>query len=310
MEEKSQNPLENIDLKEIFKLLWLNKFKIIFFCIIVTSITIMYALSLPNIYQSSIIFEKQGSTQSSSSSGRLSALAGLAGIQIGNSGGENLPDKMKFMLNDYYFNKKIVEKYELDKLIASNELFEGYIFSKNISFFYELLNSTERRSIEKLDANSRKNIVKSIMSMVSLQLNKSGFLILKVTHPNKKFAKKLVDIYLKELAMELKYRDVLTLDKQISFYSKELSKASSVELKSQLSTSITDLLKKKVLSDVNELYLFDVIVPSREAFIEEKEAPKRANIVIAAFLFSIVFALAVVIVRDFIMKSKEEDSKE
>ena len=271
----------------------------------VNTFVLLYALSLPNNYKVTTVFEKQGGSSGKGANGGLSALAGLAGISVGGSS-DNLIPKMRFILNDYAFNKKIVTKYNLHKVLQDENFSKQYVFAKNIRFIYDVLNFQDRNENNDMVNVVSKNEVKVFQNIVTLSSMKSGFMTLSVSSPNRVFAKQIVDIYLKELAMELKHRDMLTVNKQIDFYKNELQKAGDIELKMQLSTQVSELLKKKVLSNVNEYYLFDIVVESREPFVEEKLGPKRASMIIAAFLFSLVVWMAFIIAQDFFKKEEED----
>lgn len=305
MQETITNPFKSIDIKKIFTLLLSKKYQILLFSFVVTSLVLLYALSIPNSYKVTTVFEKQGGSSSKGANGGLSALAGLAGISVGVSTDTLIP-KMQYILNDYAFNNKIVNKYNLHEVLVDQNFSKQYVFAKNISLIYNLFNSKGRKENHDMANKSIKGTVKIFQNIVTLSSLKSGFITLSVTSPNRVFAKQIVDIYLKELAMELKYRDMLTVDKQINFYKSELQRASDIELKMQLSAQISELLKKKVLSNVNEYYLFDIVVESREPFVEEKLGPKRASMIIAAFLFSLVVWIAFIIAQDFLKKEEED----
>jgi len=300
MTEEKTNVLENIDFKKLFGKVWAKKITIILFSVLVTSSVVLYSLSLPNQYSSMIVFEKKGQSGAKGNNAKLSSLAGLAGISLNTSSNRNLFEKMRLILGDYEFNKKIVEKYKINELLSSSDFDKEYVFFKNIRIFYETFKREKYKDI------SIKMSVKKIRKIISLvKNNESGFFFLRVNHPNREFAKFIVDIYLKELALEIKSRDLESVERELAFYSQELRKANSIELRNQLTINISDLLKKKTLANVNELYLFEVIVPSRESFIEEKTAPRRTKIIIAALLFSLVVSIAFVIAKDLISNNRD-----
>ncbi|MEA3353051.1 MAG: Wzz/FepE/Etk N-terminal domain-containing protein [Campylobacterota bacterium] len=299
---------DEIDLKELFNTIWTHKNKIIIFTTIVTVFTIIYSLTLPNKYKSTIIFEQQGLESSRNISGGLSSLAGLGGISLGGSGSENIGAKIELILKDYRFNEKIVKEYNLHSLLNSESFDKEYIFTKDIRFFYDLINRRETKE-DKLEDEVIKDTVKLLTkNIIGFNISKKeGFFNLSAEHYNKKFTKKVVDIYLKELVSELKQRDMQTLEKQLRFYNEELSKTSELELKTQISSQVSSLLKKKVLSNVNELYMFDVIVQSREPFIDEKSGPKRALIVVVSFVTSIILGIFGVFFREMLNSKDSEE---
>ena len=73
---------EQLDLKEIFKDLLQNKYKILFTTFIFSLLGIIYSLSLPNLFTSSAIIQIESSDNSSSISKSVAGVASLAGISI------------------------------------------------------------------------------------------------------------------------------------------------------------------------------------------------------------------------------------
>ena len=108
---------DEIDLKELFDTILKYKFKIAIFVFVVTSITIAYSLSMPNIYESKTILSPT-EKDSAPNLGGLGALAGFAGINIGGGGKVSVVDKMNVLLQNYTFNKRVIKKHHLlDKLL-------------------------------------------------------------------------------------------------------------------------------------------------------------------------------------------------
>ena len=299
---------DEIDLKELFGTIWKNKFLIAAFTFIVTSLTIVYCVSLPNKYKSSIIFQAQGG-DGKSNLGGLSSLAGLAGISMGGSSGENLGPKIELLVKDFVFNEKIVKKYKIDEIVNSDDFDKDFVFTAGYRGIYDLFNGEKKGGEE---PKTKEELIKDTVKMLTKGVinfsisKKEGFFTLEAEHSNKDFAKKMVDIYLKELVAELKNRDMETLEKKLSFYQEELAKTSDLELKGQLSEQIGTLLKKKVLSNVNELYLFELIIDSRVPYDDEKSGPKRALIVVVSFVTSIILGIFGVFFREFLQDSEEE----
>ncbi|HAY45539.1 MAG TPA: LPS O-antigen length regulator, partial [Gammaproteobacteria bacterium] len=74
---------DEIDLEELFFTLWGSKFLIIFTVGIFAAIAVLYALSLPNIYQSTaMLAPKSKSSGISASLQQYAGLASLAGVSI------------------------------------------------------------------------------------------------------------------------------------------------------------------------------------------------------------------------------------
>ena len=102
---------DEIDLKELFNTILKNKMKIFLFSSIVVFFTLIYVLSIPNSYNSSVILSPQ--TDEKNISGGFSSLASLAGVNLGSSSAKDPFVMMETVLKDYSFNEYIIKKYDL-----------------------------------------------------------------------------------------------------------------------------------------------------------------------------------------------------
>ena len=83
----ANNTNDEIDLKELFFILWSSKYKIIIICFLFSVSAIFYSLSLPNIYKSEAVLSSASSSGSNLSSlaSQYSGVADLAGISLPSS---------------------------------------------------------------------------------------------------------------------------------------------------------------------------------------------------------------------------------
>ena len=292
---------DEIDLRELFLTIWKNKIKIIIFTFLVTSLSIIYALSIPNSYKSTTLLVSQ--TQAKPSLGGLGALAGMAGINLGsNSGDIDTVTSFNTILNDFEFEKKIIEKYNLIEKIVPKD--ENLVFAMGIDDIYKLLHSkvgNEKAPKEAILFETYKNI----LSMVSISsAKKSGIITLSVESYDRYLAKELVEIYLKELTNHLREVEMRDIQKQIDYYTKEMQLIDEIAMKEQLGQLASSLIQKKVLSMANELYNVKQFTKPQVAYIKDKSKPKRALIVVVAFITSIVLGVFIVFILEFIRKEK------
>ena len=80
-------PDDEIDLRELFATLWRGKWIIILVTIFFAAGGVFYALSKPDVFQSSVLLASaQGEGGAGGLSGQLGGLASLAGISLGGGG--------------------------------------------------------------------------------------------------------------------------------------------------------------------------------------------------------------------------------
>lgn len=293
---------DEIDLKELFNTILKYKYKIALFAFGVVLATLVYVLSIPNSYKSELILTPQ--SENKSSGGGLASLASLAGVSLGSSGSGKDPfTMMETTLKDYEFNKTIIEKYNLIEKIQNPQ---NLVFALGFDGFYF---SSDTKEIKNLDeaiysVNQKLNKILSIS-----EDKKTGLITLKAEFTDRFFAKELVDIYLNEMIEKIKYQDMKEIDKQIEYYTKELSNTYDVSLKEQLSKSLSALMQKRVFSLANDYYFVSKVTDSRVAYIKEKTQPKRALILVVSMVTSIILGIFMAFFLEFI-RSNKDDKKE
>ena len=293
---------DEIDLRELFGTIWKNKFKIAFFTFVVTSLTIAYTLSIPNSYKSETLLVPQ--TQAKPSLGGLGALAGLAGVDLGGGGNIDATTSLQTILNDYSFEQYMIKKYNLIEKFKIKK--ENLVFALNYDKIYNYLHNDKEEEQKTLDEQIF-DIYKTILDTISISSDKkSGIIKLSATLEDRFLAKELVDIYLRELTSKLRELEMRDVQKQIDYYKKELDSSMDLSIKEQLSSLISGLVQKKVLSLANEYYNVRVLTNSQIAYIKDKTKPKRGLIVIVSFVTSIILAIFMVFFLEFISNSKEE----
>ena len=99
---------DEIDVRELFDVLWLNKKFIVIFTTFAALVSVLYALSLTNIYTAQTLITPTSSSGSSLLS-QYSGLASMAGINVKKGGGEN---KVEVALN-LVKSKKLIDRLSL-----------------------------------------------------------------------------------------------------------------------------------------------------------------------------------------------------
>jgi len=287
---------DEIDLKELFATIMRYKKKIALFVVVITTLTLFYVITLPNVYQSQTILAPQKSSKSMG--GGLSSLAAMAGVSLGGGGdGKDPYMLLSTTLEDALFNNGVIQKYDLvDRLNNPKNL----VYAFGINFSDE--DNDEKVSKEEAVYNARKKL-KKIVSISDDK--KTGLIVLKAQHIDRFLAKELVDIYLNELVKTIKLKDMKEIENQIKYYKKELAQTYDVSLKEQLSKSLSALMQKRVFSLANDYYFVSKLTEARVAYVKEKVKPKRALILIVSMITSLILAIFLVFFIEF-LKSEDE----
>ncbi len=294
---------DEIDLRELWQTITKHKFKIILFSFIITALTLVYALSLPNSYKSSVLLSPQ--EQAKPSLGGLASLAGIAGVNIGGSNAD-IASVLQATFKDYGFEVMMINKYRLEQKLSSQNLRKNMIFALNFSDIYDALHSPNKDNKPKSKEEILYDTNKNIQKIVSVNSNKKTSLItLSATCEDRFLSKWLVQIYLKELTSFVKTREMKDTDKKIKYYKNELENTTDITLKTRISNLIATLMQKKVLSQASEYYNVSMVTDPVVANIKDKTKPKRALIIIVAFITSIILSIFLVFFIEFLKGDKK-----
>ena len=306
----SQEILEDeIDLRELFNTINKNRVKIFILTLIITSLAVIYALSIPNSYKSQTILVPQ--TEAKPSLGGLSALAGMAGVDLGGSGQIDAATSFETILKDYSFEQYMIEKYNLiDKFTLKQE---NLVFALSFDGFYNMFHfESSEDSVNEDSVNIEEktySTYQKILTTLSISTDKkSGLITLSAESIDKFLSKELVEIYLVELTNYLRKTEMQNVDKQIKFYKNEFNNIADISIKTQLGNLAAGLLQKKVLAEANEYYNVKQLTKPQVAYIRDKTKPKRSLIVIVSFITSIILGIFAVFFLEFI-RSEDIDKK-
>ena len=300
---------DEIDLRELFNTINKNRVKIFILTLIITSLAVIYALSIPNSYKSQTILVPQ--TEAKPSLGGLSALAGMAGVDLGGSGQIDAATSFETILKDYSFEQYMIEKYNLiDKFTLKQE---NLVFALSFDGFYNMFHfESSEDSVNEDSVNIEEKTYskyQKILTTLSISTDKkSGLITLSAESIDRFLSKELVEIYLVELTNYLRKTEMQNVDKQIKFYKNEFNNIADISIKTQLGNLAAGLLQKKVLAEANEYYNVKQLTKPQVAYIRDKTKPKRSLIVIVSFITSIILGIFAVFFLEFI-RSEDIDKK-
>ena len=300
---------DEIDLRELFSTIWQNKFTIAIISLLITSFALLYALKKPNVYSTSTVLILKASDKPSISGG-AAAMAAMAGIDLsGGGGGIDIAGLFKNLLGDYAFHKDIIEKYKIDQMLSLENIEKNFVFAANKKEIYNFF-----KSEPKPDGREQEEIIfdtyQKLKGILSTSTDKkSGAITLSAKFEDRFVAKELVDIYLKEMSNFIKQLDLKELDEQMQYYEKELYSSKNIDLKSNINDLLSALFKKKVLLQSGEFYMVKQLTKPKVPYIKDKAGPKRALIIIVAFITSIILGIFFVFFKEFLKNTNERDSE-
>jgi uncharacterized protein involved in exopolysaccharide biosynthesis len=302
---------DEIDLRELWKVIKEGKKTILLIVIFVTIMAFIKVISTPNSYKSEARLVPVKSDSGSSLAG-LGGLAAMAGVNI-NSGGGMSPDVAYYsLLNDYTFMKHFVIKNNFDKYYTNPNRDERFVFVFGFGNIYRLFHVQNTNTESEMDQESKiYNIVKLIQSRLSITSDKkSGLISISYIDEDRSFPPVIINAFLKDASKYLVKNQLESIDNQLRYFQLELRKVEDVELRQSISAVISKILEQKIKIKVKRYYQCDVLTEPYVPYIKDKAKPKRSLILIVSFITSLIIGIFIVFFLNFIKnndKSKENE---
>ena len=305
-EEHSNKNLKNfedeINLQELFNVLWQGKWIIVSLTAFVSIIAVIYSLSLPNIYTSKALLVPVSSSSSISGGIRgYAGLAGLAGISVSPGGDEgNSAKALEKISSLSFFENNILTNIFLPDLVAV----QSWNSQTNILTYDE--------SIYKMDSNtwvggdsypSAQESFRAFSSHLSLiEDKKSGFITLSIKHQSPFIAQQWAELVIDEVNTFYRQKDKSESEKAVSFLNQQISTTNLSEIKEALAQLLQEETKKLTLIEANESFVFEYIDPP--AVMEKKSEPRRAYICILGAILGGMLSILLVFIRHYFFQER------
>ena len=289
---------DEIDLTELFNVLWSSKLLILIITFIFAITSIVYSLSLENVFESESVLIARESSESSALS-QYSNIAAIAGVNLSQSESNEVTEIIE-IINSRQFTKHLISfKGILPSIIAA----ESYDKTNDIISYdpsiYDVETDTWTRkptSIKKSKPTyleAHKVILEDILSIS--QDNKTGFVHIKVTHISPIFAKEFLELIVREANNLKRTKDIDSSKRALNYLQEELSSTPLVDIKKSINNLISAQLETQMLAKIHSDYKLIYIEPP---FVPEtKSAPSRAFICITGTLFGALLGVILVLFR-------------
>lgn len=290
-----------IDLREISYVLFKGKWIIASVTAFAFIITLIYSLSLPNIYQSKALLVPVDSPDGISGAiNGYSNLASLAGISLPSQGGENNAAKAIEKLNSLsFFENNILPNIFLPELMAVsswNPNTNTLVFDEKI---YKESNNTWTRessySQRSMPSPQESYAIFKGKHLSIIKDQKNGFVTLAIKHQSPYVAKEWADLLIYQINSYYREKDRADAQKAASYLNAQIVKTSFTEIKQVIAGLLQQETQKLTLIEVNESYVFNFIDPP--AVMEKKIEPKRSLICIFGALLGGMLGIFLVLVK-------------
>jgi len=297
--DKIQNFNDEIDLRELFSILWKGKGIVLGITSLASIAVLIYSLLLPNIYESkALLVSVDSSSNISGAFQNYSSLAGLAGINISSgSNDSNSAKAVEKLVSLSFFENNIMPNIFLPDLMA----FESWDSSSGSNTYKEnIYNKSLDKWVRKFSYPNKQipSAQESYEVFRSGHINisedkQTGFLLLAVKHQSPFIAKEWTELIVREINAFYRKKDKSETQKAVVFLNEQIAMANFAEIKQVIAELLQQETQKLTLIEANQSYVFDYIDPP--TVMEKKSEPKRALICILGGLFGIVLGILIVL---------------
>ena len=292
---------DEIDLRELFSVLWAGKKLIAAVTSLFAIVAVIYALSLANEYKSYAVVApaESGGSALGNMAGQLGGLASLAGINIGSGENNETLEAMEIM-QSWGFMEEFIETNNLQVPVYAGE---GWDKASNTLKLDDRLYDAESKTwlIEDEDSGKRRSptsweLFEEFDEKVSVSQDKtSGLITISVEYYSPQLAKQWVELFVYSINEYMRERKLEQVNRNIKYLTAQVEKTAIAGMREVFYQIIEEQTKSKMLAEASPEYAF--VTVSRAMVPEEKSAPNRALICILAVLLGGMLSVLIVLIQ-------------
>ena len=280
-----------VELSELVSVLWNKKFFIFSISTLFAFISILYALSLPNMYISSaLLYPADNKDSGSSMLGQYSGMASLAGISLASSGSDRSVEAIERIRSYDFFSKFFLPEISLQDLVAQDR----WDASKNkLSYDEEIFDNKLNKWIDGIPSHQAAYKIYNDKLTISRD-KKTFFVYISIKHKSPYIAQEWTEKIIKKINSSMRDEDKNIASKSVDFLNNQVQKVNYADIRQAIASLQESQMQSLMLIEANEDYIFRIldspIVP------EKKSEPRRSTIVILGtilgFFLSLIVSLA------------------
>ena len=298
---------DEIDLRELFGVLWAGSRKIIAITAVFAFVSVIYALSLSDQYKATVLLAPAQSDSSdlSGALGQLGGLASLAGVDIG--GGDSSEAQMA---------QEIMKSWSfIDVFIAENNISvevyaaEGWSRGSNeLQIDDDIYDAETKTWLVENDNTGEVGPPSSWVlfeefseRLVVSENKKSGLVSVSIEYYSPQIAKQWLDMYVAAINAHMQQRQMEKVTNNINYLQAQIENTSIAEMREVFYTIIAEQTKNKMMTEASPEYAFVAVSPSMVP--EVTSQPQRRFICTLGTLLGGMLSVLLVLVMHYARKS-------
>lgn len=294
--EKTKFTLEDfIDIREVLDIIFKGKLIIIVITLLFAVSSVLYSLSLNNIYRSSAVLTLTDDSNSGQNlASKYSGLASLAGISLGSATSDKSDWAIeKIKSRDFLLGLVNDKPKFVPALMAAGNYDKTSNSLTYNSEIYDVSNNTW------LDGQPHYlDIWRSYLGKLYISKSKdNGFISISFDHISPLFAQEMVVSIIKKINDVAKENDLAESTQAMDYLLKLSPDISNATIKLSLNKVIEEQLRIQMFSNIKTNYLFKTIEPPYTPIYKLK--PSRAVICIMGTLMGFILGILIVLIRRY-----------
>ena len=255
--------------KDLLEAIWINKFFIIIFPLLVGSITALYTLTLPNIYRAEVLLASSES-KSENQTMAQSGLAALAGVSLQSTDNKTLIG-METLKSRKFISEFLIRHEALPALMAPI----SWNSEEDILEVGEYHGSIQQATKSFMD-----------ISYVGKLSQFTPFVLMTISHISPTQGRDWLEAMVKDLNQFLSERDLAEVENSIKYLQEQINKTNVSDLQQLFYSMIEAQTGKAMLAEVRPEYVFRVIDPAIAP--ELKYSPQRLFVTFSSVIYSLI----------------------
>ena len=297
---------DEIDLRELFGVLWAGKIKIVAITAVFAVASVIYALSVPNQYKATALLAPAQSDGGglSGALGQLGGLASLAGVSLGGGESGEAQIAQEIMKSWSYIEGFIADNNIAVEVYAAEGWSKGSntLQINNDAYDAETAEWLLEDESGAIKLPSSWQLFQAFSGMLSVSEDKkSGLVSVSIEYYSPQIAKQWVDMYIESINRFMQQRQIDKVTRNINYLQEQIEKTAIAEMQEVFYTIIEEQTKNKMLAEASPDYVFVAVGPSMVP--ELKSQPKRALICILGTLLGGMLSVLLVLIMHYAKKS-------
>ena len=286
---------DEIDFREFFSTLWLNKKFILILTGIFAVLSVIFSLILPNVYKSEALLVP--SSLNSNSTSQYSALASVAGVNLSDSS-PDVTHAIAFINSKKIIRQLIKHESFLPDLMAAKK---WHIKSNSIIYDDNLYDEENKKWVREVNFPFQQvPSEQEAFALFSKQINisedkKNQLVTLSVEHISPSVAQQWAEWIIDEANTMVANLRIEEAESSINYLNEQIKLTPYAELRTLFFNLIQQNTQNMMLAKVSKQYALTIIDPP--LIPEIKSYPNRALICILGTLLGGMLSLLIILVR-------------